>query len=899
VWFAVFLSSLAFPGALHALAPGCDQDGDGWLSAACGGTDCDDSSDAIHPGAPDAVDGSCEDWSPDEWITSELAFSSLHATCLALVVEPDGLVHTLALNHWDYLLHLLPGATQSYPPPVHAGCPVAAWTPWGWLRVAFLRLVQDEPPQVVVADLAEGEWLEQAVPVFGARLAFDGQAGLHAVGADAEGRIRYQDPSGATEFVPLPQGTELADEDILAFQLDSQDRAHLVVQVPESFALLHATNRDGSWALGVVDPMWVPQATAGGVAMAMDAAGAAHVAYSAWPARVLTHATNRGGAWARTVVDPSAPAGYPPRMVVDARGRVSILYKRLSSMNVALATDRGNGWVVNPVDFLGDGTTPWEAYRDLIDLPTALALGPGDRLVAAYARFCGKGCRGNHPQGWQWPVRVAIEAGCASLGGAEDRDCDGVDGTDLDHDGEVGVAWGGPDCVDTDPTVAFGAADPAGDKLDTNCDGADGTDRDGDGYQAGGDCDDADPAVNPAAQDFPEGTCLRHAWEVEDVASFPGRYLEAPLAFAGGVADALAVGVIEWPDETPEFDSELNMGLPIPTFHLLQRTGSAWVETLTVQNTLVATVGGGPAPHRTHVIALTADTEDKVWRLVHYSEQELGNWEFEVVSEGRAGCYSVIEDPLGRTQFLRVHSDGSTVTAERMLRNPDGTWIAIGIDAISPFPESLASWPALRAEPSGLAHVLRIGQSVDSVVLHETAEGWTAFATYSYGHPGFHPFDLEVDDVGQDVLVGKLGSTYGKGSAYYLKNPAADGPLEPVEHPHGPLDALEFVDAIDLARCSGDGLCVALRGSTDWGYADEVRFARNVETGWVVEPVPVPDLPNAVSLAIDRQDVPHLVTRYRPHARLSHAAMTDCLEWATEADTNCDGVDGTASGRMP
>lgn len=45
----------------------CDADGDGWLSTACGGEDCDDNDPAIFPGAEevwyDGVDQNCDGWS--------------------------------------------------------------------------------------------------------------------------------------------------------------------------------------------------------------------------------------------------------------------------------------------------------------------------------------------------------------------------------------------------------------------------------------------------------------------------------------------------------------------------------------------------------------------------------------------------------------------------------------------------------------------------------------------------------------------------------------------------------------------------------------------------------------------------------------------------------------------
>jgi len=42
-------------------APSCDQDGDGYLSIACGGKDCDDTRQDIYPGAPDICDGDDND----------------------------------------------------------------------------------------------------------------------------------------------------------------------------------------------------------------------------------------------------------------------------------------------------------------------------------------------------------------------------------------------------------------------------------------------------------------------------------------------------------------------------------------------------------------------------------------------------------------------------------------------------------------------------------------------------------------------------------------------------------------------------------------------------------------------------------------------------------------------
>jgi hypothetical protein len=105
-----------------------------------------------------------------------------------------------------------------------------------------------------------------------------------------------------------------------------------------------------------------------------------------------------------------------------------------------------------------------------------------------------------------------------------DQDCTGVDlvecWADTDDDGygddsaptlpaadgdcnDLGESAIAGDCDDGDPAVNPAAADLWGDGFDTDCDGADGADLDGDGYAAafsgGPDCDDGDPAVHPGA----------------------------------------------------------------------------------------------------------------------------------------------------------------------------------------------------------------------------------------------------------------------------------------------------------------------------------------------------------------------------------------------------------------
>jgi len=79
---------------------------------------------------------------------------------------------------------------------------------------------------------------------------------------------------------------------------------------------------------------------------------------------------------------------------------------------------------------------------------------------------------------------------------------------DLDGDGTPDDA----DCAPADPAIHPAAVDPYGDDLDSNCDDHDGVDGDGDGFPSNvatdlanrhlQDCDDANPAVHPGAEEI-------------------------------------------------------------------------------------------------------------------------------------------------------------------------------------------------------------------------------------------------------------------------------------------------------------------------------------------------------------------------------------------------------------
>jgi hypothetical protein len=84
-----------------------------------------------------------------------------------------------------------------------------------------------------------------------------------------------------------------------------------------------------------------------------------------------------------------------------------------------------------------------------------------------------------------------------------DSDCGGEDDYDVDGDGHRSSAYGGFDCDDGDDSVSPDAEEVWYDGVDSDCLGDDDYDSDGDGYASaaygGGDCDDLTGTTNPAA----------------------------------------------------------------------------------------------------------------------------------------------------------------------------------------------------------------------------------------------------------------------------------------------------------------------------------------------------------------------------------------------------------------
>ena len=162
---------------------------------------------------------------------------------------------------------------------------------------------------------------------------------------------------------------------------------------------------------------------------------------------------------------------------------------------------------MTPGDGDGDGSSPCSGDCDDGDPDLNAADLDGDGFTS-----CLGDCDDDDPDAWPGTAELCdgIDQDCdGSMAGEQDADLDGdlacadCDDDDptlqtLDLDGD-GVSSCDGDCLDTLPSVNPLTTDVAGDGVDANCDGVDGTDMDGDGEAStasgGTDCDDGDAAV--------------------------------------------------------------------------------------------------------------------------------------------------------------------------------------------------------------------------------------------------------------------------------------------------------------------------------------------------------------------------------------------------------------------
>ncbi|MBI4849844.1 MAG: hypothetical protein HY808_14940 [Nitrospirae bacterium] len=152
------------------------------------------------------------------------------------------------------------------------------------------------------------------------------------------------------------------------------------------------------------------------------------------------------------------------------------------------------------------GAASYDIYRSTVGPNKGFALLKADH-VTTYATYLDA----NVVNGATYYYRVVTSDGCGSNWvQATPKTRGPIDLRDIDNDKD-GFTENQGDCDDANPNINPSAWDILDNGIDENCDGADATsplneDNDGDGYsESQGDCNDGDPAVNPEAAEVCNG----------------------------------------------------------------------------------------------------------------------------------------------------------------------------------------------------------------------------------------------------------------------------------------------------------------------------------------------------------------------------------------------------------
>ena len=312
-----------------------DGDGDGYLAAACGGTDCDDSDPAVHPDA----DESGEDFTIEE--------IDGNAAEPALAVAGGGVAHVVYAGIELGDLRYATNGPGSWRLETLTDAGVPASHPAAAVGGGVVHLVHR-----VAADFARARSESGAAWVYEVVYAGGGQLSLAAAEPAGALQVVFLDfDAGTLSWGREPDAGAWAIETVdtftgdgaglpMSMALDSGGNPHVLHRM-ESGELRLAV-RDGPWSTEIL-PF---EARASGIALVVDASGR-HVAFQPALGGLATVATDGGGEWE---IAWEGEASRDIRLAVDGSGAYHVLYRDFGAGNVRYASNAGGEWQEQIVD---------------------------------------------------------------------------------------------------------------------------------------------------------------------------------------------------------------------------------------------------------------------------------------------------------------------------------------------------------------------------------------------------------------------------------------------------------------------------------------------------------------------------------------------------------------------
>jgi hypothetical protein len=402
------------------------------------GDDCNDTSTAYNPDAPDFINGVCQTVAFSSGYPQYAKSLETYVNSLSLAMDTGKKAH------------------------------IAYTYPNGYY---YLRYLTNKSGSWTVEEVAPSDHLSYNISI-----AVDSGASAHI--SYYTGILKYATNAGGT-WQAYPIDTNSSSGTYSDIAVDSSNKIHISYYGSNS-KLKYSTNKSGSWKRYTVDDTYYTGRF--GTSIVTDASNKVRIAYFKDSSSDLRYTDNVENFWRIYSADTNGNYGWYPSITLDSNNKVHIVHYDPNTQSLRYSTNQ-NGYFQNyALGFKGEpsegssivtgesnsvhilyyspdtqdlkyATNRYGVWQDfaldssgIVGSPNAIAKDASNNIYAAYFDATNG--------------RIKFGPfGCTLTATSADTNCDGIDGIDKDGDGYVAAISGGNDCNDNNASVNSGMND--------------------------------------------------------------------------------------------------------------------------------------------------------------------------------------------------------------------------------------------------------------------------------------------------------------------------------------------------------------------------------------------------------------------------------------------------------
>lgn len=434
-----------------------DDDGDGYSPAACAmgaPVDCDDTDAGLHPGAEDNAEVA-------GWVVETVTLDAVESVGVSLVIEP-GDVPSIAFLGRGALMKADRGARSWILRPIgYTGTSFASFPMWldavagaDGMHVAYMNPGVASSVEYVFEE--RGDWRSERVP---------GVGGTPAVALRSDGSAVVSGPRGVEALNVArrsgPEDWAYEGIDVSAFwpsmAVDASDHVHIAYVGtvypsggPYYYVPKYAVSGvGGAFTVETIETLPGPGNISEVIDIALSADGNVHIVYAQGESPRQVRYATRGSGGGAWTFEVIDTGAAQPSIAIERNGGIAVAYVKSA----------GGGRQEVRVALRTSSGWASEVVGVLNGNAPSLAVDGRGTLHLAFDSSIAY----NNQDDLYYARRGRPDG--------IDQNCDGVDGLDADHDGHASRATGGGDCDDEDRLIHPAAIEVVGDSVDQNCNG--------------------------------------------------------------------------------------------------------------------------------------------------------------------------------------------------------------------------------------------------------------------------------------------------------------------------------------------------------------------------------------------------------------------------------------------